>query len=735
MSVYPTSTAIQMALSTFYADVVKANFPVTYMRLGERTGSIAYDSSRNQYVGTYVGGVTLGTNNPLIGDGDTGVTFDGISGCMNLVNIPAPAGTGGVVTVTGWFRWSSSITLEYILDQSDASGYGWRMYIDHDKFNFVVQSLSPFGSASVASVSTYNDNVFHFVAGVCDGSSLKLYIDGALVATTASTKVPDNDGVTHFTIGQRTAHPFYGGDVDEVAIYATALTAAQILAQFNAAGGAWTNVATDVLIDTPIQCSYGIQGSDPTNRVAGTGTLTFALNNSVSNSGGLLGYYSPDNANCRSGFALGTMVRYLVTYGGVTYYKFIGTIDEITPTTGLHGDRITLVTACDWMDEAANTTLNNVAVQLNVRSDQVFSYLLNNCTRLPAAQSIGTGLDTYPFALDTARVDQIALLEEFQKLAMSEVGFVYVKGDTTQGGTLVFESRTDRAGKSVALSTFSNTMMDVSVKRGRSTIITRVQAVVHPRTVDAAATTVLFNLPTGVSQISLGAGESRTIVCLYTDPTLRASRVAATAQVTPVATTDYLFNSASDGSGSNLTGSLTVEVTLGSDSTTVVLTNTGTVTGYVIKLQLRGKGLYDYQPVIATQQSTSAQLTYGLRTMNYDMPYQSDPNVVNGAATYFLAQYVSPVSQCDNLVVDANASAALMTACLAREPGDCIAFQETVSGLTTATLFFIQNVSIEQGGRGNIRVAFGLVRASLSQFWLLGVVGASELDSTTTLGF
>ena len=81
----------------------------------------------------------------------------------------------------------------------------------------------------------------------------------------------------------------------------------------------WTDISDDVL--PPVHGTYGILGNGPTDRVAGTGTMTFTLNNSVSNSGGLAGYYSPGHTNCLSGFEAGIGVRLGVTYDGKTRYK------------------------------------------------------------------------------------------------------------------------------------------------------------------------------------------------------------------------------------------------------------------------------------------------------------------------------------------------------------------------------------------------------------------------------
>ena len=77
--------------------------------------------------------------------------------------------------------------------------------------------------------------------------------------------------------------------------------------------GTWVDVTGDVMGDSPKTLSRGIDGTAVTDRVAKVGTFSFVLDNSTSNSGGLMGYYSLDNANCRSGFKIGTKVRWAIT--------------------------------------------------------------------------------------------------------------------------------------------------------------------------------------------------------------------------------------------------------------------------------------------------------------------------------------------------------------------------------------------------------------------------------------
>jgi hypothetical protein len=329
--------------------------------------------------------------------------------------------------------------------------------------------------------------------------------------------------------------------------------------EFSGVGAGWTNVWTDTAAAEPVRFQYGITGNALQDRVASPGTMTFALKNDQLNSARLLGYYSPGNANCRAGFTYGINVRLRITFGGITYVKFHGRLAHIEPIAGKNGRRVTLCTVNDWMEEASRAKLKRVPIQVNQRSDQIFSTIVAAMTRQPVSSTVGVGRDTYVVALDGSPEEGLGVLTEFQRLALSEVGYIYVRGNTGSGGELVFESRTDRAAKNVNLATFNESMYELVAAVSRDDIISRLQVVTHPRRIDTV-NQVLFTLrDTTVSTdttLTLGPGESKSIVCPYTDPSNRSSRVGGTSMVNPVATTDYLMNSAADGSGANLTASL-----------------------------------------------------------------------------------------------------------------------------------------------------------------------------------
>ncbi len=490
--------------------------------------------------------------------------------------------------------------------------------------------------------------------------------------------------------------------------------------------GSWVDVTNDVIISNNVTAQYGIRGSGANDRVASTGTLTFQLDNSVNNSGGVVGYYSPNNVNVRSGFNLGIGVRLSITFGGYTYYKWSGFLNSIEPLGGVKRQRVTNCIALDWMDTAASAKLSQVALQINKRSDEVFTAVYNNLARPAPSVTTGTGASTFAFALDNVQDESTTVLSAFQTIAASEVGFIYVKGNTTLGGELVFENRTARQVTSSS-ATINNDMLEMSTSRSIKDLMNDIKVETFPRLVDAASTSVLYLLQNANTSITGGATLS--IDASYTDPNQKASRVGGTAMVTPVAFVDYLMNTQADGSGSDLTASLSIVETFGANSAKLVLTNNSSQTGFLTLLKLRGKGIYTYDHTISSSIDASSQYDYGINTLSYSMPYEDTLTVGQNAADYFLSLYKDPLTYMSDITIDGNMSSQFMTYIGALEPSSRITVTETVTGLNND--YFINGVDLVISAGNHVRATYTLVPA-FTNLWILGT---STLGVDTVLGF
>ena len=506
-------------------------------------------------------------------------------------------------------------------------------------------------------------------------------------------------------------------------------------AELAGANKGWTDLSADVNLGaSPISLDYGIRGGGPTNRVAAVGTLSFVLKNSERSSGGVNGYYTPGHVNARSGWDLGVAIRLRIGYGGLWYYKFRGTLISIDPDAGLYRRRSVTCVAHDWLDEALNSYVRDTEVQLNKRSDQIVATLVQNSSRRqPTATDYKQGQSTFAYALDNVRDEKTSLMRALADVAYSEIGYLYMKGDNLQGGTLCFEDRHHRP-KAVPLATFNDDMFELDVLRSRSDILNHVNTVVHPRQVDAAATTVLYQLTTTETVPEIPAGGTLPMTVFFKDATGRFVRVGATDVVTPVPGTDYIANTQADGGGSVITGDLSLSFSASSNTGTISLTNNGSQTAYLTTLQVRGKAIADRFELSVFKHNEASEEAYGEHDITYDVAYEGSPIYALGVCDWFLSLYGDPRMVISAIRLKSNKSAAMMLQSLAREPGDKITITESMTGISGVD--YVINgcrLTIKKGSL--IECSWVLAPADQQEAWLLEDAVAGLLEDTSVLGF
>lgn len=495
--------------------------------------------------------------------------------------------------------------------------------------------------------------------------------------------------------------------------------------------GAWVDITADVA-NVEVDGQFGISGNGPKDRLAEVGTLTFTLNNGPDAvTGRPRGYYSPLHANRRTDFTDGTLCRVRFTYDGTIWPRFYGKIADIDPAPGVRRSQHTKVTVHDLMDDLVETDLRNVTVQLNQTEAQLITTII---TALPAgAQPVSldldTGLDTSPFAFDNLGEGEKAVTP-IADLLMSSLGFGYM----LPTGIFYYENRQARQTK-VSTFTLDNTMVELTVRTTRDEVYDRIRATYHPKTVDAAATTVLWSMRGTAPAIA--PGQTITIWGDYYKAADPDVKIGGTAQVTPVATTDYMANSAANGSGTNKTANITVVATPFSSTVKFDITNGDAATVYLVdgsgnpKLQIRGKGLYDEAP-------QTVESGTGHRALNVDLPYQTNFNITQDLVDYLLAQYQDLGTQPESVTFIGNRSDAHMRAALGASIGDRITVIEEQTGVVGDS--FIQSIhwtAIPRGAAGPlIRCTFGLASATFfDAVWIMDDAALSLIDTSTYFGY
>lgn len=221
-----------------YAPVVLADTPLGYWRLDETSGTSAADSSGNGRTGTYTGGFTLNQTGALV-DGNAALLLNGSSGYVTMGDIAAFEFTGAF-SVEAWVKFTS--TSNFIVSKSLNTAAGWFLGVTASgNVQFFAATAAIATVFNVQSGSAFNNGLYHHVVATWDGTTnangVKLYIDGVLNAQGTAGAGTIAQNAAPFLIGawHTTPASFFGGTVDEVAVYGAELSAARVAAH-NTAG-------------------------------------------------------------------------------------------------------------------------------------------------------------------------------------------------------------------------------------------------------------------------------------------------------------------------------------------------------------------------------------------------------------------------------------------------------------------------------------------------------------------
>lgn len=485
------------------------------------------------------------------------------------------------------------------------------------------------------------------------------------------------------------------------------------------------------VLDDAISISRGSFDTSPTARVAGTGEMKLTLDNSRNNSAGLVGYYSPDHPNRRAHFEKGLEVEIDLVRSTGSYKKFRGRITEIDPEPGLLSRKVTFVTVRDWFDIANRTPLPRLAVQTNVRDDQVIQTLMDAIDTPPAATDLDIGTETYAYALTDLRDEADKIIFPLQSLMLSSLGRLFLTGSATNGEVLTYRTLSSQNEGESPEAVLNNSFLDMDPRRVTAKRIKRVLSTVYPLTPD----TSYVELATLAGSIPIEAGDEAEFTLYFRDPSGGGkNRVAAFDIQDLVVDTDYKFSSV-DGSGNDMNADLVVVSFSPSGNSVKVKVRNGHAsdTGYLWYMVVRGKGLYRNDPM--TYEAVDDTITEAEGgTLDYRMPYQSSYATARDRGDFLLAAYREDVTDLPTVEFNGGQSDEHMGYAVEMEPGKRVEVIDSVSGVVAT--YYIIGYKMTIRAKNDIPVSWAVIPASiLGLFCKLDVVGRAELDDTALLGF
>jgi hypothetical protein len=228
-AVATTAAVTPTGSATTYASTVLSSNPSVFYRLGDSSTSLMADSSGHAGAnGSYLASnVTLGNAGAIVGDPSTSAGGTGAYIGRGLPSLPV---YNQDRTVEGWIKTTNGGT-QYLAgwgSQSTADGFD----VAIGGTNVYVQGYSD--DLTFTSSTTIDDGNWHFIVVTASGTSATVYVDSVAVGTQSFGQTLNTTPGTTLIVGG----PIWGssgvvGSLDDVAVFPSILTAAQVLAQFN----------------------------------------------------------------------------------------------------------------------------------------------------------------------------------------------------------------------------------------------------------------------------------------------------------------------------------------------------------------------------------------------------------------------------------------------------------------------------------------------------------------------
>ncbi|MCA1683827.1 MAG: fibronectin type III domain-containing protein, partial [Actinobacteria bacterium] len=319
-----TSSAVTPTGSpTTYVTNVLANAPSAYYRLGESSGTTAADSSGKGGNGLY-DQATLGSTGAVAGDPDTAAVANG--NCCVVRAAPTLPLYNTARSVEAWVKPSDTY-FRYIAGWGTAAtDRGFSVNLDGSNIGVVAYGDDRY----FALPRPLNDGVWHHVVVTYNGTTVVAYLDGLSLGTkTFSAPLATSPSGLQVGAGYQESSPFYGG-LDEVAVYPTALTAAQVGAHFSASGysrpAAVTNLtATPGSNQATVSWSPATSPGTPVTRYLVTAYAGTVAKNAEATDGS-------NTSLVMSGLAAGTAYTFQVTASNAYGDGPVATSTAVTPT-------------------------------------------------------------------------------------------------------------------------------------------------------------------------------------------------------------------------------------------------------------------------------------------------------------------------------------------------------------------------------------------------------------------
>lgn len=429
--------------------------------------------------------------------------------------------------------------------------------------------------------------------------------------------------------------------------------------------------------------------------------------------------FSPENASTpigASNLVPTRPIRIRAVQSGSAFQLFTGYIRRLQPQPMVGDNTQCVIEAEDALRNIDRDATINVAMNQNITTTCAIGKVLDDVPFPAASRLFEASLDTLPYWWIASKNARNAINE----VAKSEWGLFFINGS----GMGCFQNRNHRISSSTAGGTFQNVFSDFKYDFNDQQLYNDITVIAHPRSISASTTVWSMT-----DKPLLAANASADFWAQYTNPVTFAY-APALSSVTPAASTDYLFNAASDNSAKDGTGSASLTFTDFNETAKIHVQN-GASQMYVTKLQVRGFPLYTPNPTKAISSNASSITAYFKNAFELDLPWQQNSLTAQDFSVYLLGLYDNPYSVI-GFSYHANRSAALMYQALSQEIGGRVTVSEAVTGIAGRDYWIGQlQHTIVLAGEQHV-VSYKLEKANTLSYW---VIGTALLDVGTRLAY
>jgi hypothetical protein len=170
---------------------------------------------------------------------------------------------------------------------------------------------------------------------------------------------------------------------------------------------------------------------------------------------------------------------------------------------------------------------------------------------------------------------------------------------------------------------------------------------------------------------------------------------------------DYQMNTSSTGIGTDLSATMSIVATYGTEAVTYSGIHNGSASaGFVTMVQARGRGVYSYSPIEDSAEDATSQDLYECQALSIRQSYQQDTKAGMVKATAIVAGEKNPHTDLVGISFVANRSVANMNLFLQADIGTLMPIR--IDSLGVLGNYYIQNKNFTLSEGGLLRYHFGL---------------------------